>query len=197
MRTDRRFPCERRIPLLPAGICTIVVVGLLALATDLGRLYVIRGEVQECVNAAALTAALELDGTPAGIVRARESAAAGINRRIRSLAPSVRAQAHFSTAAAGPWVPDPSLPEACRFVRVEASASLPLYFARVVGAAGASPLDATAVAAQMDGDGLIKGASLLLDRAGAFDSHVRGDDVAVDVAVEVDHVGLLGVDQDR
>ncbi len=52
-----------------------LLIGLAGLAIDIGRMYVIRAELQSFTDAAALSAALELNGTDAGIARARTRSA--------------------------------------------------------------------------------------------------------------------------
>lgn len=51
-----------------------LLVGVAALAIDLGRLYVIRAELQSFTDAAALTAARDFDGSSASLDRARADA---------------------------------------------------------------------------------------------------------------------------
>jgi Flp pilus assembly protein TadG len=49
---------------------TIVVLGFLTLATDVGRMYLIQGELQNAADAAALAAALQLNGTTNALTHA-------------------------------------------------------------------------------------------------------------------------------
>ena len=51
-----------------------LLLGLAGLAIDIGRMYVIRAELQSFTDAAALSAALQLNGTDPGLVRARAGA---------------------------------------------------------------------------------------------------------------------------
>ena len=48
-----------------------LLLGLAGLAIDIGRMYVIRAELQAFTDAAALSAALQLNGTDSGLARAR------------------------------------------------------------------------------------------------------------------------------
>lgn len=63
------------------GLSLIILVGMLALVLDLGHLYIAKTELQNAADAAALSGAKELDGTSAGIIRARDRAieTAGLN----------------------------------------------------------------------------------------------------------------------
>lgn len=61
--------------MIATAISMTLLLGLAGLAIDLGRMYVIRSELQSFTDAAALAAARELDGTAAGFDRARSAAA--------------------------------------------------------------------------------------------------------------------------
>lgn len=54
----------------------IVLFGIMGLALDLGRLYVVRTELQNAADAAALAGALALDQTQPGVIKARDAAKA-------------------------------------------------------------------------------------------------------------------------
>lgn len=55
-------------------IVLAILLGLAGLGIDIGRMYVIQSELQAFSDAAALNAALQLDGTERGITRARQAA---------------------------------------------------------------------------------------------------------------------------
>ena len=50
-----------------------LLLALLGLAFDFGRIYITRNEAQVFTDAAAMTAAAKLDGTPAGLAKARDA----------------------------------------------------------------------------------------------------------------------------
>jgi hypothetical protein len=110
------------------------------LAIDIGRMYMIRAELQSFTDAAALSAALELDGTASGLERAREGAkklAAGphaMRWAIDNIATSFSADQNN-------WQEQPKQP-ASRFVRVVASEPAPVIFMRIF-----QPRSSTSVAA--------------------------------------------------
>ncbi len=58
------------------ALCLVVLVGMMGLVLDLGHLYVAKSELQNAADAAALSGAKELDGTLAGIARAKSAACA-------------------------------------------------------------------------------------------------------------------------
>ena len=53
----------------------VLMLAVIGLAFDLGRIYIARNEAQVFTDAAALTAAAKLDGTGEGLARAREGVA--------------------------------------------------------------------------------------------------------------------------
>jgi uncharacterized membrane protein len=69
-RSDKGFV------LIVTCIVLAILLGLAGLGIDIGRMYVIRTELQAFSDAAALNAALQLDGTDQGTDRARQAASA-------------------------------------------------------------------------------------------------------------------------
>jgi uncharacterized membrane protein len=51
-------------------VCSVAMIGMLGLTIDLGRAYIIKNELQSFADAAAVAAALELNGTSQGLSRA-------------------------------------------------------------------------------------------------------------------------------
>ena len=51
--------------------CMFLLLAVIGLAFDLGRVYIARNEAQIFVDAASLAAAQQMDGTAAGLNRAR------------------------------------------------------------------------------------------------------------------------------
>lgn len=82
------------------AICLVVLIGMLGLVLDLGHLYVVKSELQNAADAAALSGAKELDRSLAGVHRARDRAieAAGKNKY------NLNATAVTLTAADNLWV---------------------------------------------------------------------------------------------
>ncbi len=69
------FPRERGFVLIAMSISMLLLLAVIGLAFDLGRIYIARNEAQVFTDAASLAAAAKLDGTAAGIERARKEAA--------------------------------------------------------------------------------------------------------------------------
>jgi uncharacterized membrane protein len=60
--------------LIVTTIALAILLGLAAIIVDAGRMYVIKSELQAFTDAAAVSAAMQLDGTPAGQEKARKAA---------------------------------------------------------------------------------------------------------------------------
>ncbi len=155
-----RFPAFRRrrsrgVALLLIAVFSIVMLGMIGLATDLGRAYLIRNELQAFADAAAAAAAYELDGTSAGLSRANSVAASGpvtggapSNRYNFTLKPVAKVTVGFSAARTG-FEPLGSAPLNSRFVRVTAHGDSEVYFLPILGnVPSLLPLEARAVAGQ-------------------------------------------------
>ncbi|WP_157819275.1 pilus assembly protein TadG-related protein [Mariprofundus aestuarium] len=65
---------ERGAVLVMAAIFSVVLIGIAALAVDVGRLFVLHSEMHNAADAAALAGAAELDGQPGAQARARAAA---------------------------------------------------------------------------------------------------------------------------
>src|SRR5262245_55951911 len=66
---NRKMRAGYSLLMITAGLT--VMVGMLGLSADLGRMYIVRTELQSFVDAAATAATYELDGTETGIDSAR------------------------------------------------------------------------------------------------------------------------------
>jgi hypothetical protein len=142
------------------------MVGLLALvglATDVVRIYVSRSELQVCMDEAAMAASFELDGTSQGITRAQTVALSGPggkpNRWYFGTQTVSAVMVEFASSPTGPFTSTPSSPAGQRFVKVQATARVNLYFLPLIpGVGGSQNLSASAVAGQCRssalGDGL-------------------------------------------
>lgn len=57
--------------LVMTAICVIVLIGMLGLAVDLGRAFIVKNEAQAFTDSAALAAAVQLNGSSKGIQNAK------------------------------------------------------------------------------------------------------------------------------
>ena len=127
----------------------LAMVGTLGIAVDLGRLYITRNESQAYVDSAALDGVLELDGTLDGLNRARDVVNANTNRWGMGTTAYGDRKIEFSTTGTGGWQDNPGSGAGIRFMRVKATANVPLYFIPTLGQATALRTGATAVAGQV------------------------------------------------
>ena len=70
---NRRQP-QSGFVLLTMAVAAIAMIGAMGLAIDLGHVYIVKNETQAYVDAAAIAAGLQMDGTTAGITRASNAA---------------------------------------------------------------------------------------------------------------------------
>lgn len=124
-----------------------LLLGVAGLAIDIGRMYVIRAELQSFTDAAALSAALALNGTESGIAVARTGAGRLANgphamRWDMGTQPITNITTSFSSDRTT-WKDKPKQAADCHFVRVIATEPAPVIFLRIF-----QPLTSTTVAAE-------------------------------------------------
>ena len=61
--------------LIAMSVTMLLLLAVMGLAFDVGRVYIARNEAQVFSDAAAMAAASKLDGTKAGLERARDAVA--------------------------------------------------------------------------------------------------------------------------
>ncbi len=137
----RRSIRRQGFTILAVGMTLIAVIGITGLAVDLGRMYVIRSELQAFADAASVSGALQLDGTSDGISRANaavSNTATGANPLKWDF--GTKTVTTFNTRfakgyAAQPNTPDPATwsanptnAAAYRFIEVATNAPVPLTF---------------------------------------------------------------------
>ena len=128
-----------------------LLLAVIGLAFDLGRVYIARNEAQVFVDAASLAAAQQMNGTVAGLARAQAAAERLPNRWNLGNEPFTGVQLEFS-ADQEHWQPMPDVQPkdvaALRFVRVTAPDNhLGVIFLRAVGGPESFTVPARAVAA--------------------------------------------------
>lgn len=125
---------------------------------DIGRMYVIRGELQSFTDAAALSAAIELDGTESGLAKAHTGAerlATGPHAMQWDL--GTRPITNISTSFSADnktWQAQPKQAGDYRFVRVVAAEPAPVIFLRIFQPLGltSSTVAAASVAVKTAGN---------------------------------------------
>jgi Flp pilus assembly protein TadG len=124
-----------------------VLLAVIGLAFDLGRVYITRNEAQVFVDAASLAAAQQMDGTTAGLDRARGAVRRLPNRWNLGTEAFSGVQVEFS-ADNEHWDPQPKDAAALHFVQVIAPDNhVAIVFLRAVGGPESFTVPARAVAA--------------------------------------------------
>ena len=145
----RNRPNQRGYILMSVGAASIVLIGSVGLAVDLGRMYITKGEAQTFADSAALAACLELDSTSDGIERARSAVANNPNRNAFGATAFTGTVVEFALASTGPWSTNPGSSTGYAFVRVNATVSVPLYFVALAVNRSQTDVVASAVAGQV------------------------------------------------
>jgi len=138
--------------LIATCIALTILLALAGLAVDIGRMYVIRSELQAYADAAALSAALELNGGESGISQARAAVrqlATGPNamRWDMGTATITNVTASFSPDDKT-WDTHPKRPGDLHFARVVASEPAPVIFLRIFHPSNSVTVAASSVAAK-------------------------------------------------
>ncbi len=129
---------KRGIILVTFAVMFIGVVGICGLAIDLGQMYVAKSELQNYTDAAAIAAAMKLDGTTNGVNQASLEALNNVNAWKFGSASVSNATVEFSTALDGVYIANPPTGAGYRFARVTAQESVAMIFLSAVPGVGAS-----------------------------------------------------------
>src|SRR5881394_1006534 len=132
LAAPRRNAGERGFVLVTVAASAMALVVVIGLSVDIGRMYISKNETQAYVDAAALAAALQLDGTTTGITAARTAVTNSKNTWNFDTTTVPTPTVTFATSTAGPWVANPSPATGYTHVRVLATVAQPLYFIPVM-----------------------------------------------------------------
>jgi uncharacterized membrane protein len=124
----------------------MLLCAVAALSVDYGRVFIARAEAQAYADSAALFAALRLDGSASGFREATRVAAANPNRYQFNTQAFPTPAVEFGPAPNGPWSPDPRGPAECDYVRVTATARVPMFLVSVFNGQKSAAVNAVAIA---------------------------------------------------
>lgn len=155
----KRNSGRRGFSLVTLTLSLSVLVGMLGLAFDLGRMYIVKNELQSFVDSSALGSVIKLDGTRTGLQLAHSTATAG---PLGSTIPNgwhfdtlqvTGATDTYSTSLSGTYDSFTTSSIASsnhyRFIKLGASVSVPLYFLQVVpGLPSSQAVSASAIGGQ-------------------------------------------------
>jgi Flp pilus assembly protein TadG len=142
--------------MLTTAISLFVLLGMLGLSIDLGRVYIAKNEAQAFADLAAISAARFLNGKQAGVDSAKADVTTSTDSNLwnfstvkfgsnaqTSPAPTVE---FSSTGVAGPWSTTPGSLTQVKWVRVTATPSVNLAFLPAVGTALTQQVTGRAIA---------------------------------------------------
>lgn len=178
-----RHKCARRdgFVLMLLVMSMAVLIGSIGLALDVGRLSIVRDEAQTFADMSALSAARELDGSFAGIDRAREGVTRSPMRWDMGAKPFSGTIVEFSHNNQN-WTPTPTVPMDVRFVRVTVDLKdVDLFFLPVVTGQRTARVRVNAVAGQQTQNSAMLPFAIEAHDANAKDFGFRpGNRVALD-----------------
>ena len=138
---------QRGFVLIAMSAAMFLMLAVIGLAFDLGRIYIARNEAQVFTDAAALGAAVKLDGTARGVEAAREAVARVPMRWNLGTKAFTGVVVEFSEGGVK-WEKDPKSPAGLRLARVTAPQNtVEIAFLRAVGGPAAFTVPAHSVAA--------------------------------------------------
>ncbi|PWU11750.1 MAG: hypothetical protein C5B51_02015 [Terriglobia bacterium] len=134
MKTQRIERTRRRrgFVLVTMALTSVGIFGMIGLAVDFGRIFIVKNEMQVYCDSAAVAAALMLDGTNTGLARAGAAVAASTNKWDFGTTGVNGPSVAFAQAATGPWVANPIPATGYSYAQVTATAPVQLYFLPVV-----------------------------------------------------------------
>lgn len=141
------------------ALTSVAVLGVVGLAVDIGRMFIVKNETQVYCDSAAIAAAMVLNGASTGINQARSAVAASRNNWNFGSTAVSSPTVTFATASAGPWLANPSPAVGYAYVRVTATVPVQLFFLPLVTGQGTFNVITTAAAGQVSIGSLSRGAS--------------------------------------
>lgn len=166
--TDERLPAaaggrsslqnKRGVVVILAAVSAFALVGILGLAFDLGRMQVAKSELQNYTDAAAIGAALKLDGTSDGITRAATSAINDVNQWSFGAESVGSVTVGFAQSLTSAYIANPAPALDYRFVQVQTQQDVPLFFMPLFPGVGwQRTVAASSIAGQMFETGMTDG----------------------------------------
>src|ERR1700694_5921603 len=131
----RKRVSQQGFSLIVIALCLTILLGMLGMTVDLGRMYIVKNELQAFADASALAGCRWLDGTGSGVRTANSVAALGPLGGSKpngydfgtTKVDSAAVNTLYAGAFAGPWMDysaaSSEAPNTFRFLKVSASVS--------------------------------------------------------------------------
>jgi Putative Flp pilus-assembly TadE/G-like len=147
---EGRRNSQRGFVVIALTLSLAVLVGVAGLAVDIGRMYIGKSEAQAFCDAAALSAAVKLDGTASGITAAKAAVTSTFQQPWNfGLDTITTPQVDFATSAAGPWAATPASAAGIILARVRTTMAVRLYLLAAVANSQFGGVAARAIASQV------------------------------------------------
>jgi uncharacterized membrane protein len=144
---------KRGYILVATAMSLVFLLGSIGLSIDIGRMYITHNELQAYVDSASMAAAIQLDGTSAGITRAKNAHSGDTDRWRFDATPITNVTTTFSTSASGTFTgAPPNPPTNYKYVKVVTQVKLPMTVIRPLSGPYAQ-IAASAVATGVPGPG--------------------------------------------
>lgn len=143
---------RRGYVILATSVSIFVLLGMIGLAVDLGRLYIFKSEAQAFADSASIAAAIKLNGKSSGITAAESAVYNSLNRFNfnTQIMPASVTTVEFAKATIGPWeLPPINNASGYGFVRVTVRPQLNLSFLQAVNAPSTATVGGQAIGAQI------------------------------------------------
>src|SRR5258706_2744442 len=127
----------------------LALLAALGLAVDIGRMFIAKNETQAYCDSAAMAATLKLNGAATGITAATNAVANSTNSWNMNTAAITNHTVDFATSATGPWSTNPGSPAAFRFVRIQATVPVQLFFLPIIVSTQSQNVSSITIAAQI------------------------------------------------
>jgi Flp pilus assembly protein TadG len=124
---------ERRagFVLVTTGLSIVALIGMMGLAFDIGRMYIAKSEVQTFADLTAIAATRQLDGSDAGVTRARQQVAGSQMKWNFSTQPFTQNTVLFSSDGVT-WNDGTTDVRNIKYVYVTSTVAIDLYFIPIV-----------------------------------------------------------------
>ena len=154
--SGRKHTREKGVVLLTMSVAAVGLFAVMGLAVDIGRMYITKNEAQSFADAGAISAALKLDGSSAGITSVAQLVASNAKNQYNlgtSSFTAAQVTVQYSTASTGAaWVSDTAAqttPANLMYAKVSVTPPVSLYFLPIVVPGTVTTVPATTVAGQV------------------------------------------------